>query len=100
MSPPGVDVLAIARDGDARILRARNLHGGVLGQLGDHRVGVRIRAAVQALDELSNTQVGRFYLGWIVQRSPSAHLMGFTRLRVVDAPGDSDRQAGCHRACK
>ena len=62
----GVDVLGVAGDGDARILGTRNLDRGMLGQLGDHRVGIRVRPAVQLLHKLRDAEVGSLHPAWVV----------------------------------
>ena len=64
----GVDLLGVAGDRDARILGARNLDRGVLYQLGDHRVGIRVRPAVQLLHKLRDAKVGGFHPAWVVHR--------------------------------
>ncbi len=64
----GVDVSGVTGYRDARILGAPNLDGGMLCQLGDHRVGIRVRPAVQLLHNLRDAQVGSFHLAWIVHR--------------------------------
>ena len=55
-------MLGVAGDGDAGVLRAGDLHGGVLGQLGDHGVGVGVWPAVQFLHDFGNAKVGGLHL--------------------------------------
>ena len=54
----GVDVLAVAGDGDACVLRTRDFDGRMFGQLGDHGVGVGVGPAVQVLHHLRDSPVG------------------------------------------
>ncbi len=61
----GVDVLGVAGDGDTCVLRTGNLDGRVLGQLGDHGVGVGVGPAVQVLHDLGDSKVGGVHLNRI-----------------------------------
>ena len=45
-----------------------NLDRGMLYQLGDHRVRIRVRPAVQFLHKLRDAEVGSFHPAWVVHR--------------------------------
>ena len=93
----GVDVLGVAGDGDAGVLRAGNLDGGVLGQLGDHRVRVGVGPAVQVLHQLRDATGGWLPPRRVRSPSPSDHrslALGYAlllRLSTRTAPAGSGR---------
>ena len=62
-------MLGVAGDRDACVLRAGDLHGGVLGQLGDDGIGVGVGPAVQLLHDFGNAEVGYLRVDRIVHRS-------------------------------
>ncbi len=53
-----VDVLGVAGDRDPGVLGSWHFDGGMLCQLGDHRLRVGVRSAVQLLYQLGNAQMG------------------------------------------